>query len=78
MEVIINGFLKEHLGWGEQTDMSEIICRGEYGMAGVLRFAKYFIEKMRPKQGFVRRKVIAPSGYSRSSMRKNSVNKVVR
>jgi hypothetical protein len=44
-EVVINGFLKEHLGWGEQVDMVELIRRGEQGMDGVLRFAKYFIEK---------------------------------
>ena len=35
-EVIINGFLKEHLGWGEEADMGEIIRRGEQGMEGVL------------------------------------------
>ena len=44
-EVVINGFLKEHLGWGEQVNMGELIRRGEQGMDGVLRFAKYFIEK---------------------------------
>jgi hypothetical protein len=44
-EVVINGFLKEHLGWGKQVDMVELIRRGEQGMDGVLRFAKYFIEK---------------------------------
>jgi hypothetical protein len=31
-EVVINGFLKEHLGWGEQVDMVELIRRGEQGM----------------------------------------------
>ena len=44
-EVVINGFLKEHLGWGEEVDMGELICRREQGMEGVLRFSKYFIEK---------------------------------
>jgi hypothetical protein len=44
-EVVINGFLKEHLGWGEEADMGELIRRGEQGMDGVLRFSKYFIEK---------------------------------
>ena len=44
-EVVINGFLKEHLGWGEEVDMGELIRRGEQGMDGVLRFSKYFIEK---------------------------------
>ena len=44
-EVVINGFLKEHLGWGEEVDMGELIRRGEQGMEGVLRFSKYFIEK---------------------------------
>jgi hypothetical protein len=28
-EVVINWFLKEHLGWGEEVDMGELIRRGE-------------------------------------------------
>ena len=44
-ELVINGFLKEHLGWGEEADMGKMVRRGEFGMAGVLQFCKYFIEK---------------------------------
>ena len=28
-EVVINGFLKEHLGWGKQVDMGELIRPGD-------------------------------------------------
>jgi len=44
-EVVINAFLKEHLGWKEQVDMGELIRRGELGIEGAPRFFKYFIEK---------------------------------
>jgi len=58
------GFLKEHLGWGEEVDMDELICRGEQGMEGVLRFSKCFIEKRGVSVEFVRRKALAPSTCS--------------
>ena len=44
-EDTLNSFLKEALGWGGEEDMEVMVCRGEKGMDGVMRFVKYFINE---------------------------------
>jgi hypothetical protein len=44
-EEVLNGFLKSVLGWGsDERALSAKIRRGEKGVAGILRFVKYFVE----------------------------------
>ena len=41
----MNGFLKSVLGWGsDERALSAMIRQGEKGVAGILKFAKYFVE----------------------------------
>ncbi|TFK71092.1 hypothetical protein BDN72DRAFT_856481 [Pluteus cervinus] len=44
-EVILNPFMKAVLGWGIETDMTQLIRRGKKGMGAVLEFVRYFVEK---------------------------------
>jgi hypothetical protein len=41
----LNGFMKEHLGWGTENNATDLVRRGEMGMDGVLKFTRYFVEK---------------------------------
>ncbi len=44
-EKVLNGFLKSVLGWGNvERELTAKIRRGEKGVEGILRFAKYFVE----------------------------------
>ena len=66
-EVVINGFLKEHLGWGEQVDMGELIRPGDRRSAPIFQILHW---KARRRCGFFRRKALAPSRCSWSPVRK--------
>jgi len=41
----LNGFMKEHLGWGAEDNVTDLVRQGEMGMDGVLKFTRYFVEK---------------------------------
>ena len=41
----LNGFMKEHLGWGTENNATDLVRRGEMGMNGILKFTRYFVEK---------------------------------
>lgn len=43
-EVVLNGTLKEYLGWGTEDQIITFIRRGQKGMDGMLSFVAYFIE----------------------------------
>jgi len=44
-EECLNGFMKEHLGWGTEDNATDLVRRGEMGMDGVLKFTRYFVER---------------------------------
>jgi hypothetical protein len=41
----LNGFMKDHLGWGTEDNTTDLVHRGIMGMDGVLNFMRYFVEK---------------------------------
>ena len=50
-EASLNQFLKEALGWGNDSRMDGVVRRGKKGMDGVLEFARYFIEERGVSEG---------------------------
>jgi hypothetical protein len=50
-EELLNGMMKSALGWGNERNMEEIICRGAKGLDGLLNFVKYFVVKRGVSKG---------------------------
>jgi hypothetical protein len=46
-ETTLNSVLKSTLGWGTEGNMDEIICRGKWGLDGLVNFTTYFMEERR-------------------------------
>lgn len=44
-EEVLNGMMKNVLGWGMESDMNNVIRRGRKGLDGLLNFVKYFVVK---------------------------------
>jgi hypothetical protein len=43
-EEVINGLLKQSLGWGKETDIKSVVRRGPRGVEGLVKFVEYFVE----------------------------------
>jgi len=44
-ETMLNCVLKLALGWGTDGNMDEVICRGKWGLDGLVKFATYFVNE---------------------------------
>ncbi|KAF6757726.1 hypothetical protein DFP72DRAFT_808703 [Ephemerocybe angulata] len=47
----LNRLMKDALGWGSEVDMGTVVCRGEYGVAGLVGFVEYFVMERGVSEG---------------------------
>ncbi len=57
-ETTLNNVLKSTLGWGMEGDMSEIVCYGQWGLDGLVKFVTYFVENWGVSQALFKGKLL--------------------